>query len=52
MLDNIEISAILKGGLVFPLAKNFGVKILCNTKAGKPKAYIASAEALFLVSIF
>ena len=52
MLDNIEISAILKGVLVLPLAKNIGVKILCNTKAGKPKAYIASAEAVFLLSIF
>ena len=52
MLDNIEISAILKGVLVLPFAKKIGVKILCNTKAGKPKAYIASAEAVFLLSIF
>ena len=52
MLDNIEISAILKGVLVLPFAKNIGVKILCNTKAGKQKAYIARAEAVFLIYIF
>ena len=50
-MDNIENKAILKGVLVSPFAKKIGVKILCNTKAGKPKAYITNAEAVFLLSI-
>ena len=31
--------------------QKIGVKIFCNTNAGKPKAYIARAEAVFLLSI-